>query len=60
MTASIGMVTMDCAEPQALAEFWCAALGAQVAADYGAFVLLRPPGAGLVLGLTAGARAAVG
>ncbi|HEY6424363.1 MAG TPA: VOC family protein [Pseudonocardiaceae bacterium] len=40
MTLSIGMVTIDCTDPQALAGFWTAALGTTVAADYGAFVLL--------------------
>lgn len=51
MTATIGMVTIDCANPRALADFWTAALGADVAADYGAFVLLGLPGRGFALGL---------
>jgi catechol 2,3-dioxygenase-like lactoylglutathione lyase family enzyme len=51
MTVSIGMVTIDCADPRVLAEFWCAALGARVAGDYGAFVLLQPPGDHAALGL---------
>jgi predicted enzyme related to lactoylglutathione lyase len=40
MALSIGMVTIDCTDPQALAEFWTAALGTTVAGDYGEFVLL--------------------
>ena len=40
MTLSIGMVTIDCTDPQSLAGFWTAALGTTVASDYGAFVLL--------------------
>jgi predicted enzyme related to lactoylglutathione lyase len=40
MALSIGMVTIDCSDPQALAEFWTAALGTSVAGDYGEFVLL--------------------
>ncbi|MEO7196528.1 MAG: VOC family protein [Pseudonocardiaceae bacterium] len=40
MDLSIGMVTIDCSDPQSLAEFWTAALGVAVAGDYGGFVLL--------------------
>ncbi len=40
MDLSIGMVTIDCSDPQSLAEFWTAALGVTVAGDYGGFVLL--------------------
>ncbi|WP_020498421.1 VOC family protein [Sciscionella marina] len=40
MTLSIGMVTIDCADPGRLAGFWTEALGVQVLADYGEFVLL--------------------
>ncbi len=40
MALSIGMVTIDCSEPQSLARFWTAALGTMVAGDYGEFVLL--------------------
>jgi len=40
MALSIGMVTIDCSDPQSLARFWTAALGTTVAADYGEFVLL--------------------
>lgn len=48
MTLSIGMVTIDCSDPQELAQFWTAALGTTVAADYGEFVFLAgTPGLGL-------------
>ncbi|MGH3673054.1 MAG: VOC family protein [Pseudonocardiaceae bacterium] len=40
MSLSIGMVTIDCSDPQSLAQFWTAALGTTVAGDYGDFVLL--------------------
>lgn len=40
MALSIGMVTVDCSDPQSLAQFWTAALGATVAGDYGDFVML--------------------
>ena len=40
MALSIGMVTIDCSDPQSLAGFWTAALGTTVAGDYGDFVLL--------------------
>jgi predicted enzyme related to lactoylglutathione lyase len=42
------MVTIDCSNPQSLAEFWTAALGTTVAGDYGEFVhLTGTPGLGL-------------
>ncbi len=40
MALSIGMVTIDCSDPQSLAGFWTAALDTTVAGDYGDFVLL--------------------
>ena len=40
MALSIGMVTIDCLDPQSMAEFWIAALDTTVAGDYGDFVLL--------------------
>jgi hypothetical protein len=44
MGLSIGMVTVDCADPAALSRFWSAALDTTVAADYGGeFVMLSPP-----------------
>lgn len=52
MTLQIGLVTIDCANPQRLAEFWTRALGWRVLDDYGAYLLLgsedrRLPGIGL-------------
>lgn len=46
MSLQIGMVTIDCADPQTLARFWAAALGTSVANDYGDFVMLAPNGSG--------------
>jgi hypothetical protein len=44
MGLSIGMVTVDCADPAALSGFWSAALDTTIAADYGGeFVMLAPP-----------------
>ena len=52
MGLSIGMVTVDCANPQQLAKFWTAALDVQVQGDYGEFVFLgNPEGGGPLLGL---------
>ena len=52
MGLTVGMVTIDCAEPQQLAEFWAGALGVGVQGDYGDFVFLeRPADGGPVLGL---------
>ncbi|WIX88806.1 VOC family protein [Amycolatopsis sp. DG1A-15b] len=52
MAIHMGMITIDCADPQGLAEFWTAALGTTVAQDYGEFVMLAPPPAGgLAVGL---------
>ncbi|ONI70442.1 glyoxalase [Actinosynnema sp. ALI-1.44] len=47
------MVTIDCAEPRDLAEFWVAALNTKVASDYeGHFVMLAPwDSSGVGLGL---------
>ncbi|MGP4018198.1 VOC family protein [Saccharopolyspora sp. 5N708] len=52
MTLSIGMVTIDCASPRALAEFWTQALETSVSYDDGEFVVLAPNKAdGVALGL---------
>lgn len=52
MGLGIGMVTIDCTDPQVLADFWAAALGVSVQGDYGDFVFLaRPDGGGPMLGL---------
>jgi hypothetical protein len=49
MALKPGMVTIDCADPRALATFWTEAAGYQVAVDYGVFMMLA--GDGLQLGL---------
>ncbi|MCI2419118.1 VOC family protein [Saccharopolyspora sp. K220] len=52
MALSIGMVTIDCAAPRALAEFWTRALGTSIAVDVGDFLMLAPnEEAGVALGL---------
>ena len=52
MGLGIGMVTIDCTDPQGLAEFWAAALGVSIQGDYGDFVFLaRADGGGPMLGL---------
>jgi catechol 2,3-dioxygenase-like lactoylglutathione lyase family enzyme len=53
MTATIGMVTIDCADPRDLATFWTAALDAKVVHDVdGDFLVLAPPAdRGVMLGL---------
>ena len=52
MGLTVGMVTIDCADPQKLAEFWCAALGVEVQGDYGDYVFLaHPADGGAMLGL---------
>jgi predicted enzyme related to lactoylglutathione lyase len=51
MAIHMGMITIDCADPQGLARFWTAALGTTVANDYGEFVMLAAPAGGLPLGL---------
>ena len=44
MALSIGMVTVDSADPRTLARFWSAALDTTVVADHdGEFVILAPP-----------------
>lgn len=42
----IGMVTIDCADPKALARFWVDVLGTAVQFDAGEFIMLGPPPAG--------------
>ena len=52
MALQMAMVTIDCADPRKLAEFWTAALGTAVAQDFGGeFLFLNPPEGGLSLGL---------
>jgi predicted enzyme related to lactoylglutathione lyase len=52
MGFGIGMVTIDCADPQRLAGFWSEALRVSIQGDYGDFVFLeRPPDGGPAIGL---------
>lgn len=52
MKLRMAMITIDCADPRGLAEFWTAALGTTVAQDFeGEFLFLAPPEGGLSLGL---------
>ncbi|MGQ0841819.1 VOC family protein [Actinokineospora sp.] len=45
MSIDIGGVTIDCADPRALAGFWTAALGYEITTDYdGEFLFLLPEG----------------
>lgn len=50
---NIAMVTIDCADPPSLAEFWTKVLDAKVVQDFqGEFMILAPPHEGAaVLGL---------
>ncbi|MFI6223186.1 VOC family protein [Nocardia salmonicida] len=45
-TITVGGITIDTADPAALAEFWCAALGYTVLTDSGDYVMITPPGVG--------------
>jgi predicted enzyme related to lactoylglutathione lyase len=46
------MVTIDCADPQALARFWTEAAGYKVDGDWSFFVMLSPAeGEGIAIGL---------
>ena len=52
MTLHTAGVTMDCADPRALATFWSAALGYEIGQDFdGEFLVLQPPGGGAYLSL---------
>ena len=42
MGLQIGSITIDCADPGRLAEFWAAALAMPVRGSFGDFILLRP------------------
>ncbi len=41
MSLSAVMITVDCAEPQELAQWWAAALGGEIAEDHGDFVIVK-------------------
>lgn len=51
MTLTVGMVTIDCGDPQRLAEFYSQALDLQVLGDYGEFVFLGREDAPINIGL---------
>ncbi len=42
MALTAHMVTIDCADPKSLAGFWTEALGYEVVADLGGYLMLRP------------------
>ncbi|WP_026425496.1 VOC family protein [Actinokineospora inagensis] len=42
MTITMGGITVDCANPHTLADFWTKALGYEIAHDYGTFVFIGP------------------
>ena len=44
MTLTIGMITIDTADPRRLADFWAKALGTSVQHDWGEFLVLAPVG----------------
>lgn len=50
MTARAVTVTIDCADPQALASWYVGAFGGEVVNDRGSFVLARLPEMGVNLG----------
>lgn len=60
MTLTLGMVTIDCAEPRELAEFWTAALNAEVAQDFDGFFVLLTWAGGPAIGLQKVAEEPVG
>lgn len=37
---AIRQITFDCRDPSELAEFWSAAIGCEIVADYGDFVMV--------------------
>lgn len=47
MSLTTGGVTIDCADPRALSEFWTAALGYEITADFDDFLFLGPIGSEL-------------
>ncbi|MFD7414134.1 VOC family protein [Kitasatospora purpeofusca] len=40
MSLAAVMITVDCAEPQELAQWWATALGGEIAEDHGDFVIV--------------------
>ncbi|MEV6975195.1 VOC family protein [Kitasatospora sp. NPDC093806] len=41
MTLAAVMVTVDCAEPRELAQWWATAVGGEIDQDYGDFVIVK-------------------
>ncbi|MCS0599913.1 VOC family protein [Streptomyces sp. LP11] len=41
MSLTAMMITVDCAEPRELAQWWATALGGEISQDYGDFVMVR-------------------
>jgi hypothetical protein len=48
-TTKIGHITMDCAEPALLAEFWAAVFNVEIADNWGDFIRLAPGQGGIQL-----------
>lgn len=46
MALNIGMVTIDCVDPEELAQFWSAALQVPVQGNFGDFIFLAAPADG--------------
>jgi catechol 2,3-dioxygenase-like lactoylglutathione lyase family enzyme len=51
MTLRVGMATIDCENPQRLADFYCQALEMQVLGDYDEFIFLGGEDASISIGL---------
>ncbi|WP_091300002.1 VOC family protein [Amycolatopsis xylanica] len=52
MTLSVGMVTIDCADPRALAAFWTEALGLEVSQDFfGEYLVLSSDASPVAIGI---------
>ncbi|MEZ5219526.1 MAG: VOC family protein [Ilumatobacteraceae bacterium] len=46
IASSISYLVIDCADPQRLATFWTAALGAEIASVWNQYVILKPAAEG--------------
>ena len=60
MALTAEMVTIDCADPRTLAEFWSAAAGMVTVSDFGGAYLILKGGSGIMLGLQKVAEPKVG
>ncbi|MCL2536645.1 MAG: VOC family protein [Nocardiaceae bacterium] len=45
----LGSITMDCADPPALAQFWCDILGGEITESNEKFVSIKTPGTALTM-----------